>query len=154
MEAAIKTSPDLYERDIGRMKFKMPVIKLTTSKHSEMLNITADVAKLIPDNMQEGLCCVFSKHTTAGVTVNENADPDVCSDIVLFLDKMVPWRDSMFRHSEGNSAAHIKSSIVGFSQTIPVQDGSLCLGTWQGIYFCEFDGPRSRKVQVTFLREK
>ena len=132
----------------------MPVINVTTSKHSEMVDITADVSRLIPDNMQEGLCCVFSRHTTAGVTINENADPDVCSDMLLFFDKMVPWNESMFRHLEGNSAAHIKSSLIGFSQTIPVENGRLCLGTWQGIYFCEFDGPRSRKVQVTLLRNE
>ena len=132
----------------------MQVINVTTSKHSEMLDITADVIELIPDSMQEGLCCVFSRHTTAGVTINENADPAVCSDMVDFFDKMVPWQESMFSHLEGNSAAHIKSSIVGSSQTVPVKNGKLCLGTWQGIYFCEFDGPRSRKVQVTFLHEK
>ena len=132
----------------------MPIIDVTTSKHSEMLDITADVAYLIPSNMQKGICCVFSKHTTAGITINENADPDVCSDIIRFFDRMVPWNEEIFRHLEGNSAAHIKSSLMGFSQTIPVQNGRLCLGTWQGIYFCEFDGPRSRKVQVTFLREK
>ena len=128
----------------------MPVINVTTSKHSEMLDITAEVAKLVPADMQEGLCCVYSRHTTAGVTINENADPDVCSDMLGFLDKLVPWQESMFRHFEGNSAAHIKSSLMGFSQMIPVENGRLCLGTWQGIYFCEFDGPRSRKVQVTF----
>lgn len=130
----------------------MPVINVTTSKHSEMLDITASVAKLVPADMQEGLCCVYSRHTTAGVTINENADPDVRSDMVSFLDKLVPWQESMFRHLEGNSAAHIKSSLMGFSQIIPVENGRLCLGTWQGIYFCEFDGPRSRKVQVTFLQ--
>jgi len=135
------------------MKFNMPLINITTSKHSEMLNITARIAELVPDNMQEGVCCVFSRHTTAGVTVNENADPDVCSDMVLFLDKMVPWQEKMFSHLEGNSAAHIKSSLIGFSQTVPVKNGKLCLGTWQGIYFCEFDGPRNREVQVTFLQE-
>ena len=130
----------------------MPVIDLTTSKHSEMLDITAQVAKLVPARMEEGLCCVYSRHTTAGVTINENADPDVLADILSFLEESVPWRKSIFRHSEGNSAAHIKSSMMGFSQVIPVEKGRLCLGTWQGIYFCEFDGPRSRKVQVKFLQ--
>lgn len=130
----------------------MSVINLTTSKHSEMLDISDQVAQLVPAGMQEGLCCVYSKHTTAGVTINENADPDVRSDMVNFLEKMVPWQEGMFRHMEGNSAAHIKSSLMGFSQLIPVENGRLCLGTWQGIYFCEFDGPRNRKVQVNFLQ--
>ena len=129
----------------------MASVSLTTSAHSQMINITADVAKLIPGDMKEGLCCVYSLHTTAGITINENADPDVCSDIVNFLDKNVPWHEPEFRHMEGNSAAHIKASLLGFSQIIPVEKGRLVLGTWQGIYFCEFDGPRNRKVHLTFL---
>jgi len=129
----------------------MAIINVKTSTHSEMINITNKISELIPENMQNGLCCVYSVHTTAGITINENADPDVCSDMVRFFDKLIPWNENMFQHFEGNSAAHIKSSLMGFSQTIPVSNGKLVLGTWQGIYFCEYDGPRSRKVHVTFL---
>jgi secondary thiamine-phosphate synthase enzyme len=129
----------------------MPTINIKTSAHSEMINITEKIAELIPSNIQNGLCCVFSVHTTAAITINENADPDVCSDMVRFMEKMVPWNESMFRHFEGNSAAHIKSSLMGFSQIIPIENGRLVLGTWQGIYFCEYDGPRNRKVHITFM---
>lgn len=116
-----------------------------------MIDITEKVRALLPRDMDNGICVVFSAHTTAGITINENADPDVRSDIVGFLEDFVPWRRAAFRHSEGNSAAHIKSSMVGFSQTIPVENGKLRLGTWQGIYFCEFDGPRTRNVHVSFI---
>ena len=129
----------------------MPVVNVTTESHSEMVDITREVSGLIPNGMVDGLCCIYSIHTTAGVTINENADPDVCSDIIKFMEKSVPWSEPLFCHFEGNSAAHIKSSLMGFSQIIPVSNGELVLGTWQGIYFCEYDGPRSRKVHVTFL---
>jgi secondary thiamine-phosphate synthase enzyme len=132
----------------------MPFINLKTSLHSEMVDITKEVSRLIPEDMRNGLCCIYSLHTTAAITINENADPDVCSDMVKFMEQMVPWNESMFRHFEGNSAAHIKSSLMGFSQIIPVENGRLVLGTWQGIYFCEYDGPRSRKVHVTFIEDK
>ncbi len=131
----------------------MTIVNVTTRSHSEMVDITREVSALIPKGMQDGLCCIYSMHTTAGITINENADPDVCSDIVKFMEKSVPWDEAMFRHYEGNSAAHIKSSLMGFSQMIPVSNGKLVLGTWQGIYFCEYDGPRSRKVHITFLEE-
>ncbi len=131
----------------------MPVIEINTTQHSEMLDITTKVNRLVPADMQEGVCCIFCSHTTAGLTVNENADPDVRYDIMRFLDGLVPWNDPSFKHSEGNSAAHIKSSLVGFSHTIMIRDGKLCLGTWQGVYLCEFDGPRTRRLNVTFLRE-
>jgi len=129
----------------------MPVINLKTSSHSEMIDITNQVSAFIPKNMHNGLCCVYSVHTTAGITINENADPAVCSDMVRFFDKLIPWDESMFQHFEGNSAAHIKSSLMGFSHVIPIDNGELVLGTWQGIYFCEYDGPRSRKVHISFL---
>jgi len=99
---------------------------------------------------RDGMCVVYVPHTTAGVTINENADPDVREDIASVLDRMVPW-NGPYRHSEGNSAAHVKAALVGHSAVIPVDAGRLALGTWQGIYFCEFDGPRSRKVHVQFL---
>ena len=132
----------------------MPIINLKTSSHSEMVDITREIAALIPEDMDDGLCCVYSMHTTAGITINENADPDVCSDIIRFMEKSVPWNEPMFHHFEGNSAAHIKSSLMGFTQIIPVNNGKLVLGTWQGIYFCEYDGPRTRKVHVTFIRSE
>jgi secondary thiamine-phosphate synthase enzyme len=97
--------------------------------------------------VEQGLCVVFVPHTTAGVTINENADPAVCRDIVAELNKVIPFDDN-YAHSEGNSAAHLKSSLVGQSLTVPIEDGKLALGAWQGIYFCEFDGPRTRRVYV------
>ncbi len=131
----------------------MKMISVTSTRHSEMIDITSEVQNLIPANIQEGICHLFSTHTTAGLTINENADPDVQSDITKFMNKLIPWNDSLFNHYEGNSAAHIKSSLMGFSQTIPIKDGKLVLGTWQGIYFCEFDGPRSRKVCMNVIKE-
>ena len=128
----------------------MPIISVITSEHDQMIDITERVNKIVPAGFS-GVCVLFSKHTTAALTINENADPDVCSDMICFLDQQVPWKSSLFRHFEGNSAAHIKASFFGFSQTVPVVNGKLSLGTWQGIYFCEFDGGRSREVEVTFI---
>ena len=114
------------------------------------IDITGQVRKIVASgNVQNGLCQIFVPHTTAGVTINENADPDVVTDMLAALGKMVP--DLHYRHSEGNSPAHVKSSLVGCSITVPISEGRLCLGTWQGIYFCEFDGPRSRKVWVQLV---
>ena len=97
--------------------------------------------------IEDGICHVFVPHTTAAVTINENADPDVVRDITEILEKIVPWRGD-YAHSEGNSAAHVKASMLGFSETVFVEGGRLALGTWQSLYFCEFDGPRTRKVWV------
>jgi len=117
--------------------------------HAELLDITGDVRKIVAQSgVEEGTCVVYVPHTTAGVTVNENADPTVVADLLHALERAVPWRDAAYRHGEGNSAAHVKSSLVGCSQTIIVRHGRLALGTWQGIYFCEFDGPRVRQVMV------
>ena len=114
------------------------------------IDITGQVRKIVASgNVQNGLCQIFVPHTTAGVTINENADPDVVTDMLAALGKMVP--DLHYRHSEGNSPAHVKSSLVGCSITVPISEGRLCLGTWQGIYFCEFDGPRTRKVWVQLV---
>ena len=114
------------------------------------IDITGQVRKIVASgNVQNGLCQIFVPHTTAGVTINENADPDVVTDVLAALGKMVP--DLHYRHSEGNSPAHVKSSLVGCSITVPISEGRLCLGTWQGIYFCEFDGPRTRKVWVQLV---
>jgi secondary thiamine-phosphate synthase enzyme len=123
-------------------------IRVSTQKRSQMLDITGLVNQRIKESgVNNGICCVFVPHTTAGITINENADPDVVSDILRETDKMVPWDDG-YRHIEGNSAAHIKASMMGFSQVIFIESGRLVLGTWQGIYFCEFDGPRNRKVLI------
>ena len=126
------------------------IIEVNTSSHAEMVDITDRINAVLPPGFN-GLCVVFSTHTTAGITINENADPDVVNDIVSFLDNLVPWRYNAFRHSEGNSAAHIKSSLVGFSQSVPVENGRLTLGTWQGVYFCEFDGPRRRRIRIRLV---
>jgi secondary thiamine-phosphate synthase enzyme len=120
-----------------------------TNSRTEFLDITDRVAEIVSNaQAREGLCCVYVPHTTAGITINENADPSVRRDILMELDKTIPLRDG-YRHAEGNSAAHVKSSLVGQSVVVPISDGRLALGTWQGIYFCEFDGPRSRRVNVS-----
>jgi secondary thiamine-phosphate synthase enzyme len=114
------------------------------------IDITGQVRRVVAaGTVQNGLCQIFVPHTTAGVTINENADPDVVTDMLAALNQMVP--DLPYRHGEGNSPAHVKSSLVGCSITVPIADGRLCLGTWQGIYFCEFDGPRTRKVWVQLV---
>jgi len=133
------------------MDFHMQTITVKSSQHSEMIDITRKVEGCIPADFKEGICHLFCTHTTAGLTINENADPDVRSDMTRFFEKLIPWNESLFNHYEGNSAAHIKASLMGFAQTVPVKDGRLVLGTWQGIYFCEFDGARTRTVQVTLI---
>lgn len=120
---------------------------ISTSRE-EMINITAQVSAAVKkDGIEEGICVVHVPHTTAAVTINENADPDVQHDLLLGLNAAFPGRKE-FRHCEGNSSAHLKSSCIGCSQTIIISKGRLLLGTWQGIYFCEFDGPRQRKYYV------
>jgi len=119
-----------------------------SSARSELIDITGEVEKAVAaSGIADGACLVFVPHTTAAVTINEGADPAVRRDIVAELDKAIPWNDG-YAHAEGNSAAHIKTSLVGSSETILVEDGRLVLGTWQSVYFCEFDGPRTRKVMV------
>lgn len=123
-------------------------LQIKTSSHTQMLDITRQIQEAVRDSgVQEGICTIFIPHTTAAVTINENADPDVVRDITMELDKIVPWEDG-YHHMEGNSAAHLKSSMIGFSQQVIIEDGRLLLGTWQGVYFCEFDGPRMRKAIV------
>ena len=127
--------------------------KLTvdTSKHTQMLNITDMIQKTVEDSgVRSGVCTVFIPHTTAAVTINENADPDVVRDFTMEINKLVPWEDG-YRHMEGNSAAHLKASMIGFSEQIIIEDGRLVLGTWQGVWFCEFDGPRRRSVYVKLM---
>ncbi len=115
------------------------------------MDITALLQTFLEDSgLSEGLCTVFVPHTTCGITINENADPDVRSDILMELDKIVPLTDG-YRHGEGNSAAHIKAGFMGSSVTIPVLGGTLALGRWQGVYLCEFDGPRTRNVRISFI---
>jgi len=122
-----------------------------TTARTSMVNITRKVQEAVSEStVQSGICTVFIPHTTAGVTINENADPDVVSDILREVNKIVPFEDD-YSHMEGNSAAHIKASMFGFSLQVVVEGGKLMLGTWQGIYFCEFDGPRSRKVFVKVI---
>jgi secondary thiamine-phosphate synthase enzyme len=127
-------------------------IHLQSKHHDEMIDITAQVEKLLAqENVQEGLVVVYSSHTTAGIMINENADPDVQKDILRRLDETYPWSNAEDRHLEGNSAAHVKASTVGTSQAVIIHDGKLLLGRWQGIYFCEFDGPRSRACYVKII---
>src|SRR5215216_2418934 len=128
----------------------METIKVRSNAREEMIDITAKVEKLIPNN-GDGICLCFTQHTTCGLTINENADPDVKSDMLGFLQRLVPQYEPNFKHFEHNSDAHIKSSLVGSSVTIPFEDGKLLLGRWQGIYLCEFDGPRERKVVVRIV---
>jgi len=126
----------------------MNIINVRTSSRTQMIDITEQVSEVVKKSgVKSGICTVFVPHTTAGITINENADPDVVHDILSEINKIVPFDDN-YRHIEGNSAAHIKASLFGFSQQVIVEDGRLVLGTWQGIYFCEFDGPRNRKVYI------
>mgnify|MGYP001554330075 CR=1 FL=1 len=126
--------------------FKTEDIK--TSRRAQLLNITQDIKNFVSENkIQNGTITVYCPHTTAAITVNEGADPDVSLDIENSLDKLIPWNWD-YAHSEGNSAAHLKSSLVGCAQQLLVHDGNLVLGTWQAVYFCEFDGPRSRKYHI------
>jgi len=126
-------------------------ITIQTNAQTQILDITSQVQKVVRESgIAEGLCCVFVPHTTAGVTINENADPSVKQDIVMELNKVIPFNDD-YSHLEGNSAAHIKASIIGSSVNVPVKNNNLLLGTWQGICFCEFDGPRRRHLYVKII---
>jgi secondary thiamine-phosphate synthase enzyme len=126
----------------------MEQLDVRTPSHACMVDITGRVSRVVSQSgVDQGVCYVFVPHTTAGLTINENADPTVQSDILDRLDKLVPWRDG-YQHSEGNSAAHIKASLMGPSHAVLVRNGELWLGTWQGVFLCEFDGPRSRRVWV------
>jgi secondary thiamine-phosphate synthase enzyme len=119
-----------------------------TSTQTEFIDITRSVQEAVKKTgVGDGICIIFVPHTTASVTINENADPSVVQDILMELNKIVPFKNQ-YRHMEGNSPAHIKASLLGCSQIVFVESGKLVLGTWQGIFFCEFDGPRNRKVYV------
>jgi secondary thiamine-phosphate synthase enzyme len=126
----------------------MHSFSLRTQKHTQLVDITGSVQSAVAGlGVRKGAVTVFIPHTTAGVTINENADPDVVSDLVEALEKVVPWKAG-YKHTEGNAAAHVKASLMGSSVQVIVEEGLLRLGTWQAIYFCEFDGPRSRDVWI------
>ena len=130
---------------------KTKEITVRTNSHTEMLDITARIQQVVDESgVKEGVCVAFVPHTTAALTINENADPDVVRDFTTELGKIVPWEDG-YHHMEGNSAAHLKASMIGFSEQILIEGGKLQLGTWQGIYFCEYDGPRNRKLKVKVM---
>ena len=130
------------------------VFRVSTSSHTDFVNITAPIREFVRESgINEGICVVYVPHTTAAVFVNEGADPDVVRDIAYKLSRLVEWDDPNYRHAEGNSAAHIKSALIGNSRIIPVVNGDLALGTWEAVFLAEFDGPRSRKVIVTLLGE-
>ncbi len=129
-------------------------IDVRSRARTELIDITADIGKIVrAADVGSGVCHLFALHTTAGITVNEGADPAVQTDIGRFLAKLVP-HDSNFSHSEGNSDAHVKSALVGTSQTLMIENGKLLLGTWQSVFFCEFDGPRSRRVAVKIVADE
>src|SRR5258705_12567892 len=128
----------------------MRALTVSSHKREEMIDITSEVEKLIPEK-GEGICVLFTQHTTCGLTINENADPDVKSDMLGFLQRLIPQYEPHFKHFEHNSDAHIKSSLVGSSVTVPFENGKLLLGRWQGIYLCEFDGARERKVLAKII---
>ncbi|MBD3382550.1 MAG: YjbQ family protein [candidate division Zixibacteria bacterium] len=129
-------------------------IGVKTESHTQFKDITSQVKQAVSNStIKNGLAVVYVTHTTAGITINEHADPAVREDIITSLDKRFPWEDS-YRHAEGNSAAHIKASLMGSSVTVIIENGSLVLGTWQGIFFCEFDGPRSRNAVIKIIESE
>ena len=126
-------------------------ITLRSTARTQFMNITSEVHSLLESaGVKDGLCVLYVPHTTAGLTINESADPSVARDILAEMNKLIPFQDN-YAHLEGNSAAHIKASLVGTSCQIPIEKGRLTLGTWQGIFFCEFDGPRQRTVKVKLI---
>ncbi|WP_055109102.1 secondary thiamine-phosphate synthase enzyme YjbQ [Paenibacillus ihumii] len=128
-------------------------LEISTTKRDEMKEITEEVRALVrKSGIQHGIAVVYCPHTTAGIAINENADPDVKHDVLLRLDEVYPWNHPKYRHIEGNTASHLKAITTGTSQTIIIHNGSLVLGRWQGIYFCEFDGPRMRQCHVKIIK--
>ena len=127
------------------------IIDVFTQKRTHFEDITNEIQQVINESkIKNGICYIYVPHTTAGVFINENADPDVKWDVEQTLEKLIPWEDG-YKHIEGNAAAHIKSILVGTNTSIPIKDGKLMLGTWQGIFFAEFDGPRTRKVYIKII---
>jgi secondary thiamine-phosphate synthase enzyme len=134
------------------MAFYLGSVEIPTQKKQQMVDITARVrAEVKSSGVQNGLCTVFVPHTTGAVAINENTDPDVQTDILNALERAVPQKGKYYKHEEGNAPAHAKAALIGASETVPVQGGKLLLGTWQAIYFCEFDGPRNRKLTVAVV---
>jgi secondary thiamine-phosphate synthase enzyme len=133
---------------------RLPTLEVRTRRPQELVEVTAQVRDALrAAGVRDGVAVVYCPHTTAGVTIQENADPDVQTDLLLALEQAVPDRPARgaYRHAEGNSPAHVKASLVGSSATVIVDEGDLVLGTWQGIYLCEFDGPRPRKLELKVL---
>ena len=129
------------------------LLSVKTRQRTELVDITSNINRLIrKSGVVQGLCLLYVPHTTAAVTINESADPSVKSDILMVLNEIIPW-EANYRHMEGNSAAHIKTTLIGSSELIAIENNQLALGTWQGVFFCEFDGPRSRKLQVRIMEE-
>lgn len=134
------------------MAFHLGTLEVATTKQQELVDITKRVrAELKTSGIQNGILTVFAPHTTGAITINENTDPDVQTDILNALERAVPQGAKYYKHEEGNAHAHAKAAVLGFSESIPVQGGKLLLGTWQAIYFCEFDGPRNRKLTVAVV---
>ena len=130
------------------------MLTVKTKSRTELVDITSQVQALIQQHdIRDGLCFLYVPHTTAAITINESADPSVKADILMVLNQVIPWQAD-YRHMEGNSPAHIKSSLIGASELIAIENKRLVLGTWQGIFFCEFDGPRTRKVHLKLLPDK
>lgn len=130
----------------------MKSFTVRTTGRTEMIDITSRIRAAVKESrIKNGICQVFIPHTTAAVTINENADPDVPRDILMGLNKLIPFDDPQYRHSERNSDAHIKTSLIGSSEMVIIENGNLVLGTWQAVFFCEFDGPRTRKVLLKIL---
>jgi secondary thiamine-phosphate synthase enzyme len=131
----------------------MIILNVTTTTRDEFIDITEKIQQVVSSagGIESGYCMLFVPHTTAGITINESADPSVKSDILMTLNAMIPW-EAGYHHAEGNSAAHVKSTLVGVSQLVAIENNRLVLGTWQGIFFCEFDGPRNRKVHVHLVK--
>lgn len=127
----------------------MIIIDVHSERRSQLISITDQVQRAVDENsIYDGTCVLYVPHTTAAVIINENADPDVATDVLMFLDELVPHDHPRYRHTEGNSDAHIKACFFGTSETLMIESGTLVLGTWQGIFFCEFDGPRHRKLHI------
>lgn len=132
----------------------MHTFELSTNGRDQMVDVTNRVREAVRESgVREGYCIVYCPHTTAGIAINENADPDVVRDVLRRLDELYPWEHARDRHAEGNTAAHLKAITTGTSQTVFIRDGRLVLGTWQGIYFCEFDGPRTRRFHVKTIAD-
>ena len=130
------------------------ILSVKTSGRTELVDITSQISKLVKkSDVSDGLCMLYVPHTTAAITINESADPSVKRDILMVLNQIIPW-EADYRHLEGNSPAHVKSTLVGASELVAIENGALVLGTWQGLFFCEFDGPRTRKVHVRILEGK